>query len=339
MRTVVAPRAGRGPLLFAGFVCMLLALPWLARSQAGSTCGLAGNVQLPGASGTFERIEVILLSSDRRPIRHVFTDSLGAFRIPGIGPGEYLLVVEKDGFKRLESSVFIPPRCQSLHFRYFVLEPEPAGAKPLGLEVVSAGRFQVAPEARKLAERGERELRRGRLDRAADFFDRALEIAPEFADALSGRGLVALEAQDHPAAIVYFRRAVEADPTLFQAQLGLGTCYARMGLPAESLGPLTEAVRLHSSAFLPRFERCRALFDLGRYAEAAEDCQAAREAPGGARPELHALTGNLYLRTDRLPEALREFERFLRLAPESPAASQVRQTVTAMRRAGIRPPR
>ncbi len=302
--------------------------------------GIAGTVKLKGAATTIQRIEVTLLSSDRRPMERVFADTLGAFQFLGLNAGVYIIVIDEPGYQRLEDTVEIPPRSVTLQRRYYVLEPKAPTAAPVDLTTVSAQRFLVAKDARDLLAKGERELSKRRYEAAAEHLDRALAIAPNFADALHARAVIYLQQNNLTRAQQFFEKAVSSNPQLGDAHIGLGSALNRQGHAEGALEPLTKGLALNPHSYLGRFERCRAYFQLGRLELAEADCHQALALAGSPRPELRILLGNLYLRQGRSPEALREFEAYLLRGDSSSAtAAQVRSVVKALRDAGVTPPR
>ncbi len=318
-------------------VC-LLALPLQAQILPQQGRSIAGTVKVKGRATTEQRIEVQLLSSDRRPVQRVFADTLGSFQFTGLGPGLYIIVIEEPGYQRLEDQVEIFPRSASGTRRYYTLEPEAASSAPPGTSLVSVQRFMVSKEARQFFEKGERELIKRRYQSAGEQLDRALSIAPDFADALNARGVIYLQENNLPKARELFEKAIASNPQMGEAYIGQGSALIRQGHFEAAIEPLTKGLALSPNSYLGHFERCRAYFNLGRLEPANSDCRRAREIADHPRLELLILMGNLYLRTGRQPEALREFEAYLRLDASSPTADQVRSVVKSLRDAGVTPP-
>ena len=64
--------------------------------------------------------------------------------------------------------------------------------------------------------------------------------------------------------------------------------------------------------------------------------RSAIEQRGGVFPYAHYNLGQLYQTTDRVPEAIREYETFLRLAPRDPNRVPVENTLRDLRRRAAR---
>jgi hypothetical protein len=69
---------------------------------------------------------------------------------------------------------------------------------------------------------------------------------------------------------------------------------------------------------------------------ALADCEAAKQNGDGVRTELMVLQGNVYLRVNRNPEAMREFQEYLKHDSKSPTADAIRDLVERMKKAGIK---
>jgi len=295
-----------------------------------------GTVRLRGQSVPDQRVEVTLLTSDGRPRDRVFTDSLGNFQFLGLGPGNYILVIEHPGYNRLEERVEVTGGLnRTLTQRAFMLEPKTVAKIELP-GTISAEHARMPREARDAYEKGERELAHRNFAKAAEFFAKAAAIAPEYTAAHYQLGVLALQQNEPAKARASFAIAVAGNEQNGDAWIGLGTALSRQGNAQEALEPLNKGLALVAKSYMGYFERCRAHLNLGQLEEALADCESARQNAGGTRPELLVLQGNLYLRLQRNPEALREFQNYLKHDSTSPTADAVRAMIDKMKKAGIK---
>ncbi len=296
-----------------------------------------GSVKLRGQTVLDQRVEVILLTSDGRPRDRVFTDSLGNFQFLSVGPGNYILVIDHPGYNRVEERVEITGGInRALTQRAFMLEPKPgATVQPAG--VISADRLRMPKEAREALEKGERELTKRNYERAAQYLDLAIQLAPEFAEPHYLRGLASLQQNQLTEARGNFEKAAVIQPDHAETQIGLGAAFSREGNAAAAVAPLTRGLALAPKSYLGLFERCRAYLNLNQLEAALADCDAAKESDSKSHPELLVLRGNLFLQLNRAPEALREFQNYLKQDSSSPTAEAVRSMIEKMKKAGIKP--
>src|SRR5690606_35381064 len=98
-------------------------------------------------------------------------------------------------------------------------------------------------EAEELCEEGIRLLEEGSYDQAGDCFERAVELAPDYPDALFHLGNYYMEMDRAPEAIGLLRRASSYEPDNGELKLALGEAYLQEERPAMAVAALTEALR------------------------------------------------------------------------------------------------
>lgn len=87
---------------------------------------------------------------------------------------------------------------------------------------------------------------RGEWSGAEEYYRQALEIFPEYADALAGLGDVRVEQQRSGEAQAHYQKAIELDPGAWEAYRGLGNLYAAQGKHKEA-APLLKQAAVHLS--------------------------------------------------------------------------------------------
>ena len=113
-------------------------------------------------------------------------------------------------------------------------------------QYVSVNQLLTPAKAQRATERARRDFIQGRLDSALRETERALEIYPRCAAALSIQGAVSLSRTNFIDASLRFQQAIDAEPAFGPAYLGLGMAYTSQGRFKEALIPLDRA-----ASFLP----------------------------------------------------------------------------------------
>jgi tetratricopeptide (TPR) repeat protein len=179
--------------------------------------------------------------------------------------------------------------------------------------------------------------KQGRLTEAIAEFRKATEAAPTLAPAFTNLGAAYMQAHDYGSAIAPLKRALQLDPSLAGPPRMLGYALLLQGNPSEAL-PYLEKSHLQDALGI-------ALVELGRYQEAITNLSAAlakhpndpdllyylgRAAgllskgaldnlegtfPNSARA--HQSLAENYAVLRRVPEAEKEYEEALRLAPDA----------------------
>ena len=123
-------------------------------------------------------------------------------------------------------------------------------------------------------------------------------------------------------ALDFYTRALELDPDYAFALGGRGDAFRLLGEHAEALADLTRAIELYPGFSAALVSRARAYYALGRYPEALADYDR-HEGLGftGAGNGFDSVTdagrrGDIYRRLGRHDEALDAFNRGLELAPD-----------------------
>jgi tetratricopeptide (TPR) repeat protein len=164
-----------------------------------------------------------------------------------------------------------------------------------------------ALEAVHLNQEGIQLIGEGKYKEAIDSFERAIELLPKYADALTNRGfalgkmqrylekfsscdkatqvdsssaeawnckgLARFELKQYELAIEEYESAIDADPTFFRAWFNKGQALLELKRYEESLAASREVLFLNQDYFLAWTQTCRALYELQRYQEAKINCE------------------------------------------------------------------
>lgn len=104
----------------------------------------------------------------------------------------------------------------------------------------------------------------------------ALRLNPDLSEAYATRGALHREMNRLREAKSDLARAIALNHNNVQAIVNLGRLFEHEGQPRQALENFTQARMLDPLDFMRHVDRCFALQDLGRYAEAAADCTEAR---------------------------------------------------------------
>jgi tetratricopeptide (TPR) repeat protein len=129
---------------------------------------------------------------------------------------------------------------------------------PAARHLVSVNQLLTPEKARKALEKAKDAILRGRYEDAQNQLKRALDIFPDCAIAFALQGLIKEESGDIPEAAHSFQQAIDADPSLGAAYLGLGQSYNLQHRYSEAQIPLDRATALMPSAWLVHVEAATA---------------------------------------------------------------------------------
>ena len=130
-------------------------------------------------------------------------------------------------------------------------------------------------------------------------------------------------------AIVAYKALMRAAPDSVRYHVDLAQSLIAVGLPAEAVPLLEEAIRRSDVAaprFVPYAALGQALIRLGRNDEAIDRLLAAREKSSGLIPQIYLLLAAAYANVGRTEDARRELRDYVKLQPTS-TLRHVRHTV------------
>ena len=107
---------------------------------------------------------------------------------------------------------------------------------------MSAREWRIPDSARREYEEAGRRVAKRDFDGARACLQRAVKIAPRFAEAWNHLGTMAYQSQRYPESAGYFRQAVKAAPDAYEPLVNLGGVLINLGKPDEALKYNAEAV-------------------------------------------------------------------------------------------------
>ncbi len=158
----------------------------------------------------------------------------------------------------------------------------------------------------------------GRRDEAVEHFRRAVELEPEMIAGHNNLGVVLQELGRTEEAITHFRRTVELAPDLFRARTNLGNALVEKGRAAEALVHFQEAVRLEPDMAVLHHNLGNALRMLDRDVEARTAyLDALRLDPERGVTHLHI--GMTLRREGQIEDALPWYKLAVAIEPDEPS--------------------
>jgi tetratricopeptide (TPR) repeat protein len=313
--------------LFAS-VWMSSALFAQATSVSPSPYVILGNVRLP--DGSLARQVAVRLTSTTGYERQMFTDDNGRYEFRDLTRGHYFLSASNpedreqvsDDAEVDTSRSFITRITINLSLRY---KPVKAVQQPAGSPVISAKESaqHVPRKALKAFDRGVKFSREGKAEQAEQELTRALQIFPDYFQALCERGSLYIAQGQIAEAREDFKRALQINPEYGPALCGFGICEFHAGKYIEAIDYLEKAVTAEPNVSRDYFLLALAYGAVDRWGAARMAfLQALNLDPkGAARAHFHL--ANIYVREHRLEEAISELDAYLSAVPDAPDKDEV----------------
>lgn len=161
----------------------------------------------------------------------------------------------------------------------------------------------------------------GETDKAIVEYEKVLETNPRFPEALSNLGGQYFRKGETEKAIQYFKRALDIHPNFVQALSNLGAALNKNSQYRQALPHLKRAIDLDPEFAVAFFNLGNSHFGLDKFKEAEEAFNTARTR-GVDFLSLHWKLHEIYLKTGRQKEAVRELELIIEMDPLNTEAAE-----------------
>lgn len=199
-----------------------------------------------------------------------------------------------------------------------------AKAPPDGsADTVSVSQLKVPGKARKEYKKAQELVSKRRLEEASQHIAKALAIYPNYADALTLRGLLRLDGGEVDQALNDFQQAINVDPYYAQAYIAAGATYNMEGKYEDALRSLDRGVSLAPTAWQAYFEMGKAQIGRQNYQIGINLLDRASSlAPGFTL--VHLVKAHALLAMKEYGPAMDELQAFLSKSPQDPEAGRAR---------------
>ncbi|HEX4998141.1 MAG TPA: tetratricopeptide repeat protein [Terriglobia bacterium] len=255
---------------------------------------ISGQIIVP-VPGFWDYIEVILEYETGVPV-YTHTDTTGNFAFSNLLPGRYYVVVDLVGFEKVRERYDVIPGDNLSPARIYLV---PDGEKAAESDL----RQKYSRKAVDEYEKGQGEVRKGDMAKAAQRLSSAVKESPTFFEAQLLLGTVYYKLKKMADAETAYRKALELDPLSTRAMMNLGQLYIENA----------DASMARSAASGPNANAAQDAAATQKVFDAAHDllAQAARLEPGSATAAF--LLGVASYKSNRNDEAENSLKRALLL--------------------------
>ncbi|MGO9528886.1 MAG: tetratricopeptide repeat protein, partial [Verrucomicrobiia bacterium] len=155
----------------------------------------------------------------------------------------------------------------------------------------------------------------GRVAEEIGYYEQALRIEPDYADAHNNLGAALAQTGRMREAIEHLEHALRLQPELADAHYNLGNALMQMGKIDDAIAQFEQALRISPDYADAHNNLGNALYQTGRYDEAMEHYeQALRLNPDLA--DAHYNLANALAQAGKIEDAIAQFEQALRIKPD-----------------------
>ena len=281
-----------------------------------------------------DQIRVQLLTDAGVPVANSFTDTYGRASFWITFPGVFRVEVSGSSVAGTSATTFRVEDMDKSKTVFVRVKPKldatSATSKPNTRPVTSAAELRVPNDARKAFHKGMEAWDAGDFPRAAEQFEKAVALFPEYDSAFNNLGVMYIRMNQPEKARAAFERSValndknaDADRNLARILMGENN-FARAeellkkSLMVEPLNPITLTLL------------CAAEMESGQDEAAVATARKVHQLPHEGYPLAHYVAGQALEHEGRKQEAYTEYETYLHEAPSGPEAPQVRSALARL---------
>jgi len=307
----------------AGIACFLCFYAPALPQAPGYEHAIGGSVRNAENESPIPQVHVQLRNesgSIAYPV--LLTNDSGEFYFGRFRPGEYEVLAELEGYQ--PARVLVDTSRHDEINVIIRLRKQPTTA-PAG-EVVTAHQLSVPQKARDAFDKGVAKANsKADYHGAIDEFGRAIKSYPEYYESYAEMGLAYIHLNDFPSAERALRKSIELSSSKYAPPLMLLSMLLNdQNRYADAEPVARQAVTAEQSNWRAHYELARALFSQHRISDAEAAAKTARDLKTD-NPDVYLLLIEIHRTTQSPPALLQDIDTYLKLAPQGPAAPQVRK--------------
>jgi predicted Zn-dependent protease len=299
--------------------------------QRSSSLIVSHTQSITGAVSSFSgqpvkgaRVEIRNLATGE-VVASAYTADNGAFAIDNVPTGTYDVVAQQ-GLSEARERITFQGGDVSLNLRM----PQEEASDVGGRNSVSVAQMKVPEKARKQLKKAREAVQKQNVEEAQKYLTQALEAYPNYAEALTLRGILKLDGKQYDAAAQDLEAAIRADPNYPLAYFALGASYNLLSRWDDATRALQHGLGLEPNSWQGHFELSKTLIAQKQY-EAALGQLSKAEGENAKYALIHLLKAHALLGLKNYPDAMTELETYLQREPNGTASAQAKQTLDKVR--------
>jgi len=247
-------------------------------------------------------------------INSTYTSVSGYFEFSRVAQGTYVVVATaglQQSSEHVESNGF----SNTVALRLQTSEKPEDGVKG---SAISVAQYKVPGKAREEYHKARNAAEKGKDEEADKHLAKALEIYPNYADALTLQGVLALNQHNAEAAIADLDKAIKADSNCAMAYMVMGSALNMQGKFDDALRALERGESLAPDYWQAHFEMGKAYIGKSDYQAALGHLQRAQAMAPKDYALIYLLQAHALLAMKQYPEAMSALQTYLQKDPSGP---------------------
>ena len=287
-----------------------------------------------GGAASGVRVQILQGLANAAPMQVVMTNSSGSAEFPGVLPGNYRVEVSGTGIQTTSTSVIHIEdgqvfMSQTIAVRKSEEPGNSAGKSGLG-NFVSLAELNVPDKASEELARGASEMQHNNWKKAAEHFNKAVSIYPQYASAYYNLSVVYGKLNKPDQQRDALQKTLKINENFAPALVSLAHLEVADHKPQPAQMLLDKAVLADPINVEALALRVRVDFLQGQDEQAIADAQKVHEMPHQGYATVHYTAAAALQRLNRIPEMVAQLRLFLQEDPSNPSADYVRKTIAEL---------
>lgn len=274
-------------------------------------------------------VHVELRDQNGSVVNSVATGNGGEFEFRQVAQGTYR-VVAVSGVDEVEERVEVNSWNTPVNLRLSGRKPPNDDAR----NTVSVAQYKVPERAREELRKAREASLKGKVDEAHNHVARALEIHPQYADALTMRAILKLAARNAEGAVQDLEQAIQYDGSYAMAYLVLGSAFNVEAKFDDAIRALQRGETLSPDSWQGHFEMGKALLGKTDYSAALHELDRAQSLAPPDYPLVRLIRAHVLMQLDRYADAVTDLQTYLDKNPEG-ADAELAQKMLEEARASL----
>jgi len=181
---------------------------------------------------------------------------------------------------------------------------------------ISVAQYQVPEKAREELKKAREASVKGKIEESQAHLAKALEIYPQYADALTLRAILKLGARDSEGAVADVQKAIQCDANYAMAYLVLGSAFNIEARFDDAIIALQRGQSLSPDAWQGYFELGKAYAGKNEYEPALQQLDRAQTLAPPDYPLIRLVRAHVFMQLNRFADAVTDLQVFLAKNPQ-----------------------
>jgi tetratricopeptide (TPR) repeat protein len=264
-------------------------------------------------------VQVELRNSGGGVVTSSYTSSSGNFEFSLLPSGSYM-VVATSGMQQASERVEATGWSNVVNLRMPTNSPQDG----MAAHTISVVQYKIPGKARDEYNKAHELLQSGKQAEADKHLAKALELCPNYADALTLRGILELNQRNTEAAIADLDKAIHSDANYAMAYMVMGSALNLQSKFDEAIRSLERGESLAPTYWQAHFEMGKSFIGKADYPAALHELELAENMAPSEYPSIYLLRAHALMEMKQYAQAMEAVQMYLQKDPQGANSQQAR---------------